>query len=126
MNPKILLVTHGGVGSELVALAQNLLGHLPHLDSISVTATDSLDTLTAKMQKWASRLDPGRRGLILTDLKNSSATLSALTLAKSHPIDCLCGVNLPLLLKALSPSETRLADMVAAGRAGIDVISKSK
>ncbi len=126
MNRSILVVTHGGVGNELITLAQELLGHVEHLESISVSARDSLDSLSAKIQSWAARIPGGSRGLVLTDLKNSSATVSTLTMAKKYPIDCVCGVNLPVLLKALSPSETTLDAIVAAGRAGIDVVAKPK
>lgn len=125
MNRSILVITHGGVGAELVALARELLGAVPHLESMSVSATDSLDSLSAKMRKWAGRLPRGMNGLILTDLKNSSATVSALALAKTFPVECVCGVNLPVLLKALSPSDISLNDIVSAGRAGIDVVGKS-
>ena len=126
MNRVILVVTHGGVGDELVALVRELLGDIPGLESLSVSARDSLETLSGKMQKWAERIPAGRRGLVLTDLKNSSATVSALDLAKTYPIDCVCGVNLPLVLKSLSPANVNLADLISAGRGGIDVVGKPK
>ncbi|OGH55922.1 MAG: hypothetical protein A3G34_05295 [Candidatus Lindowbacteria bacterium RIFCSPLOWO2_12_FULL_62_27] len=122
----VLVVTHGGVGGELVAVARELLGDIPHLAAVSVTARDSMEEVSAKIEKWALKIPAGARAVILTDLKNSSATVSALTLSKKYPLDCLCGVNLPLLLKALSPSDAGLPDLVAAGRTGIDVVGKSK
>lgn len=126
MNRPVLVVTHGGVGAEMVALARALLGDFDGLESISLSQADSLDTLSAKMQKWAARLDPKTRGIILTDLKNSSATVCALALAKKYPVDCLCGLNLPMLLKSLSPSAPTLSDIVNAGRDGIDKVGRSK
>lgn len=126
MSRFILVATHGGVGNELAALARELMGHVEHLESISVSARDSLDSLSAKIQKWAARIPAGSRGLVLTDLKNSSATVAALALARTHPIDCVCGVNLPVILKALSHSDTPLDAIVSAGRAGIDVVGKPK
>lgn len=121
----ILVVTHGGVCDELVAIARELLGPIDRLESIAISTRDSLDTLTRRIQKWAERLPHGVRGLILTDLKNSSATVAALSLAKTFPIDCVCGVNLPVLLKALSP-DSPIESVVQAGRAGIDVVGKLK
>lgn len=122
----ILVVTHGGVADELVAIARDLLGSAPGLDSISVASKDSLDTLFGKIQKWAKKIPKGARGVILTDLKNSSATVAALSLAKSHPIDCVCGVNLPMLLRALSPSVRTVEEIMEAGRAGIDRVGPKR
>ena len=78
------------------------------------------------MQKWASRIPRGDFGWVMTDLKNSSATVSALALSKKYPVHCACGVNLQMLLKALSPSDVTLEDAVSSGRAGIDVVGGSK
>ena len=122
----VLVVTHGGAGAELAALAKELLGPTPDLVSISVTSRDSLETLAAKMEKWAGHTHAETRRIVLTDLKNSSATVAALALAKKYPLDCLCGVNLPLLLKAISQSDVALSDILSAGRAGIDIVCKSK
>lgn len=126
MNRAILVVTHGGVADELVSLARDLLGPIDGLESLSVSTKDSLETLSAKMEKWAGRTPQNIQRLVLTDLKNSSATVAALSIAKKFPLDCVCGVNLPLLLKSLSPSEISLNDLTSAGRAGIDVVFKSK
>ena len=124
MPRRILVVTHGGVAPELVAIARDLLGNLPALESLSVTSADSLETLSASMSKWAGRLPQRSRGLILTDLRNSSATVAALSLAKKFPVDCVCGVNLPLLLKALSSSEPPLDELIEVGRSGVDVVGR--
>lgn len=126
MTRTILVVTHGGVGDELVALARDLLGPDPRLESMSVSARDSLESLSEKMRKWAGRIPKNARGWVLTDLKNSSATVSALALGKKYPVDCLCGVNLPMLLKSLSPSDVTLDDLLSAGRSGIDIVGRSK
>lgn len=123
MNRHILVVTHGGVATELAALAREFLGNDQPLESISVSAGDSLDTLSAKMQKWAARIPKGAAGWVMTDLKNSSATVSALALSKKYPIKCLCGVNLPMLLKALSPSDVTVDDVISAGRSGIAIVA---
>lgn len=124
MTRRILVATHGGVAQELAAIAQELLGTMPSLESVSVSSGDSLETLTAKMSKWAARVPAGQRGLVLTDLRNSSATVAALALTKKHAIDCISGVNLPMLLKALSPSEASLEDIVSVGRTGVEVVSR--
>lgn len=119
----VLVVTHGRVGEELVALARELLGALPELESLPITSRDSLDHVSGKMQNWADRLPSGSRGLILTDLKNSSASVCALGLAKNYSVDCICGVNLPLLLKSISPGGAAPEEILAAGRQGIGVMS---
>lgn len=120
----ILVVTHGRVGEELAALAGELLGNLPDLASLAISSRDSLQNISARIQKWAAQIPPECRGLILTDLKNSSASVCALALAKKYPLDCVCGVNLPLLLKALSPNAVKMEDILSAGREGIGMVGK--
>ncbi|MBI4179640.1 hypothetical protein HY522_09500 [bacterium] len=123
MKRRVLVVTHGRVGEELVAIARDLLGEVKDLDALHIDSNDSMQAISSRMQKWAARIESGDRGLVLTDLKNSSATVSALALSKKYPLDCVCGVNLPLLLKALSASVPGVPEILDAGRRGIDAVS---
>lgn len=115
-DPAVLVVTHAKIGAEMTGFVRALLGDLPRLEEFSV-ASLSMDAIQEKISAWADAKAAARPKLVLTDLVNGSGTLAALTVARSRPIDVITGLNVPMLLRAVSPGASA-ATVLKAGREG--------
>jgi PTS system mannose-specific IIA component len=120
----ILLITHGSYGEALVQNACHVLNKRPiQLNQLGVAAQDDpLDLLPLARQM----LQPGRQrqgGLVLTDIFGASPANLAMKLLEPGRIEGIAGVNLPMLLRALTyrekGMEILLTRAIGGGRDGV-------
>ena len=100
----ILLVTHGQIGSSLVAAAEYILGHQEGLAAVTVDSTEL--PLSAKRIKGAIAAMGCPDGtVILTDMYGGTPSNAALPFLDDEAIEIVAGVNLPMLMKCLTSRE---------------------
>lgn len=98
----ILLITHGSYGEALVQNACHVLGQRPPaLNQLGVTAQDCPDDLLPLARSMLTLVDDGDGVLLLTDLACATPANLACRLTRPGHVECLAGVNLPMLLRAL-------------------------
>ncbi|MDP2786570.1 MAG: PTS fructose transporter subunit IIA [Pseudomonadota bacterium] len=120
----ILIVAHGNLGDSLIQCATFVLGKRPDaLENLDLSACDDpADMLTRACAKLAE-LDQGEGVLILTDVYGATPCNTVCKVIASNRIEAIAGVNLPMLLKALTYRDqgmTRLLEKaVSGGQAGI-------
>ncbi len=121
----VLLVTHGEFGKDLLTSAEIILGPQENKDFVSVDVTRSVDETVEAIRVAVENLNAGSGVLVLTDLFGGSPTTLSLSLLKSHPLEVVTGVNLPMLIAGLQARTQDLSDMAAkvrdAGQQGIKV-----
>ena len=119
----IIVVSHGGYGSEILRTAEFILGHQSDCCSISVDAAHDVPESVRRLNDAAMRLDKGAGVLILTDMFGGTPTNIALSLLGTHKVEVVTGVNLPMLLKVFLERETSLEELSSiaskAGKEGI-------
>lgn len=120
----ILLITHGSYGEALVQNACHVLNKRPvQLNQLGVLAQDDPLDLLPLGRQMLELVDTGKGVLILTDIFGASPSNLALKLLVPGHVEGLAGVNLPMLLRALTyrekAMETLLTRAVAGGRDGI-------
>ena len=120
----ILLITHGSYGEALVQNACHVLNKRPvQLNQLGVLAQDDPLDLLPLGRQMLNLVDTGKGVLILTDIFGASPSNLALKLLVPGHVEGLAGVNLPMLLRALTyrekGMETLLTRAVAGGRDGI-------
>lgn len=120
----ILLITHGSYGEALVQNACHVLNKRPvQLNQLGVLAQDDPLDLLPLGRQMLELVDTGKGVLILTDIFGASPSNLALKLLVPGHVEGLAGVNLPMLLRALTyrekTMETLLTRAVAGGRDGI-------
>lgn len=99
----ILLITHGSFGEALVQNACHVLNKRPvQLNQLGVAAQDDPLDLLPLARQMLSLVDSGNGVLILTDIFGASPANLAGKLLERGRIECLTGVNLPMLLRALT------------------------
>lgn len=119
----IVVVTHADFGKQLMEAAAFILGPQDNCLTIAVDASSEVETTVAALRESIARVDEGDGVLVLTDMFGGTPTNLSLSLLRESNIEVITGVNLPMLLKALTSRHLRPADLAAeAKRAGVQGI----
>ena len=116
----ILLITHPGVGSALLAVATALLRNLPlRAEAFEVPFDADLDALLPAASAALRKVDGGDGVLVLTDLYGASPSNLAAQLARlGTPVRRVAALSLPMLLRVMNYPEQGLDDLPATAAAG--------
>lgn len=120
----ILLITHGSYGEALVQNACHVLNRRPErLNQLGLSAQDDPLDLLPLAQAMVHLVDGGEGVLVLTDIFGASPANLALKLLDPGRVEGITGVNLPMLLRALSHRDKGMDNLltraIAGGRDGI-------
>ena len=115
----ILLISHGTLGESLIHCASHMLNKRPpRLRQIGVTAQDDPVQLVPQARKMIKELDEGDGVLVLTDMYGGSPSNIAAKLVMPGKIESVAGVNLPMLIRALTYRDKSLQMMITKAISG--------
>ncbi len=115
----ILLVTHGSYGEALVQNACHVLNRRPpQLIQLGVSAQDDPLDLLPLARDLVALVDGGEGVLVLTDIFGASPANLALKLLESGRVEGLAGVNMPMLLRALTYRDKGMETLLVRARDG--------
>jgi PTS system ascorbate-specific IIA component len=120
----LFLLTHGSYGESLIQCACHVLNSRPpQIAQLGVSAQDDpLDALPLA-EKMLTLVDSGKGVLIMTDIFGATPANIAMKMLKRGKIEGVAGVNLPMLLRALTyrdkGMETLVTKAIAGGRDGV-------
>jgi PTS system mannose-specific IIA component len=120
----ILIITHGALGESLIHSASHVMGARPtQLAHIGVSMDDDPQQIVPQAIKLLQSLDQGRGVLVLTDVYGATPSNIAGRLLIPGKIEGVAGVNLPMLVRALTyrnePLKTVVAKAVSGGIEGV-------
>ncbi len=120
----ILLVSHGAFGESLIHCASHVLGKRPlYVRQVGVTVHDDPDEILPVAEDLIRFLDQGQGVLVMTDIYGATPANIATRLLRPGRVEGIAGVNLPMLIRALTyreePLESVLAKALAGGTAGV-------
>ncbi|GAB1391956.1 PTS fructose transporter subunit IIA [Rhodocyclaceae bacterium] len=120
----LLLITHDTLGESLIQCACHILNRRPdQLIQLGVAAGDDPKDLLPLARQLLGLVDKGEGALILTDIYGATPSNLAAKLLEAGRIEGLAGVNLPMLLRAISyrdkGMEMLLARATGGGRDGV-------
>src|SRR6476620_6715527 len=120
MSVGILLITHEGVGTAMLAVATRLLRQLPlRTEAFEVPFDGDPDALLPAASAALRRVDGGAGALVLTDLYGATPSNLAAKLARlGTPVRRVSAVNLPMLLRVMNYAELDLDELPAVAAAG--------
>lgn len=95
----VLVVTHGGVASELVKAVRRIVGEVDNLQSVSIGWDDDVEQARRQIEESIRRVDKGEGVLILTDMFGGTPTNLSLSFLQEGRVEIITGVNLPMLIK---------------------------
>ncbi len=115
----IFLITHGSYGEALVQNACHVLNKRPiQLTQLGVAAQDDPLDLLPLARQMLSTVDSGHGVLVLTDLFGASPANLSMKLLAADQVVGLSGVNLPMLLSALTHRDKDLKTLLSHARDG--------
>ena len=115
----ILIVAHGAFGESLIHSASHVLGKRPlYLRQLGVTVHDDPDAILPVAEDLIRFLDQGQGVLILTDIYGATPSNIATKLLKTGRVEGLAGVNLPMLIRALTYREEPLEALIGKALSG--------
>ena len=115
----ILLITHGTLGESLIQCACHVLNKRPpRVAQIGVSAADDPLLLLPHARAIVEDLDSGEGVLILADMYGGSPSNLAAKLMVPGRVEGVAGVNLPMLIRALTYREKTLQTIVSKAVSG--------
>lgn len=115
----ILIIAHGTLGESLIHCASHVLNKRPpRLRSLGITAQDDPHLLLPQARALVKELDDGSGVLILSDMYGGSPANIAAKLLVPGRIEGVAGVNLPMVIRALTYRERPLATLLTKAVSG--------
>jgi PTS system mannose-specific IIA component len=120
----ILLITHETLGESLLQCACHVLNKRPEqLLQLGVAAGDDPNDLLPLARQMLKLVDTGEGVLVMTDIYGASPANLASKLLQPGTVEGLAGINLPMLLRAITyrdkGMETLLMRATGGGRDGV-------
>jgi PTS system ascorbate-specific IIA component len=120
----LLLITHSTYGESLIQCACHVLNRRPpQIAQLGVSGQDDPLDLLPLAEQLLAAVDAGDGVLVLTDIFGATPANIAVKLLKPGRVEGIAGLNLPMLLRALTyrekDMETLVTKAVAGGRDGV-------
>ena len=98
----VVIVTHRSLGEELLRTAEEIVGKLPAVETVSIHASEKIDKARGKIEAAIKSVDSGSGVLIFTDMFGGTPSNLGLSFLKKDSLEVITGVNLPMLVKLAS------------------------
>lgn len=99
----ILIIAHGTLGESFIHCASHVMGSRPqNLVQLGITIYDDPQTILPQAQRILKCVDQGDGVLIFTDIYGATPSNIAHKLLIPNQVECIAGVNLPMLIRALN------------------------
>ena len=98
----LVVATHGRLGDELVATAEQIVGKLGQVATVSIQPGTSPELIRQQVAEVVHSVDDGQGVIVFADLFGGTPCKESLRLCQQEHLEVLAGVNLPMLLKANS------------------------
>ncbi|MCB1034034.1 MAG: PTS sugar transporter subunit IIA [Acidobacteria bacterium] len=97
---RVLVLTHGNLGRELIAAAKTISGELPGIECLCLDWQEGPGVARDRVLATLERLKTeDEEVLVLTDMFGSTPCNLASSLSEEGRVEVLAGVNLPMVLR---------------------------
>ena len=115
----LLIVAHGTMGESLIHCASHVMGKRPlYLRQLGVTIHDDPDAILPQARDLVRFVNQGKGVLVLTDIFGATPSNIACRLLQPGMVEGISGVNLPMLIKALSYRESPIDVLIEKSLGG--------
>lgn len=125
----ILIVTHSTLGEALIETAQLILDTpLEKIGFVSIDIKEPADALIKKIKGGIKTVNDEKGVIIFTDMFGGTPSNLSYSFLEEGSVEVISGVNLPVLLKAISIRDKQelsaaAAAIVAQGKKSISLAS---
>ena len=115
----ILIIAHGTLGESLIHCASHVLNKRPaRLRQLGITAQDDPLLLLPQARALVKELDDGSGVIIFSDMYGGTPSNIAAKLLVPDRVEGVAGINLPMLIRALTYRDRPLATLVVKAVSG--------
>ena len=115
----LLIVAHGTLGESLIHCASHVVGQRPlYLRQLGVTIHDDPDAILPQGRDLIRFVDQGDGVLVMTDIFGATPSNIACKLLDSGRVEGISGINLPMLIRALTYRERPMTELIEKAIAG--------
>ena len=109
-----VIVSHGQLANELLSAAEQVVGELNHIKSVSIGWHDNVEAAQDEIERAIKEVSSEKGVLLLTDMFGGTPTnISAMFLEKDK-VEVVTGVNLPMVINLASqPDNLSLSEITA-------------
>ncbi|MHB1676472.1 MAG: PTS sugar transporter subunit IIA [Sulfuriferula sp.] len=119
----ILIVAHGTLGESLIQCATHVLGERPSLLAALDVTAQTQPTMLDKGRNLIDELNQGDGVLLLSDVYGATPCNTMCRLLSPGSVEGIAGVNLPMLMRAITyrsePLGSLITKAVAGGQEGV-------
>lgn len=103
----LVVTTHGGLGVELLASVQMIIGPVRNARAVSITQDSSMEDIRDAIAAAIAEVGSDDHGVIIvTDMFGGTPANVSMTFLEPQNVEVLTGVNLPMLLKFFNSQES--------------------
>jgi PTS system mannose-specific IIA component len=116
----IVIVTHGQLAQEFIAIAEHVVGKQQFLIPVCIGAEDDMERRRQDILVAIKHVDQGKGVVILTDMFGGTPSNLAISAMVQGQVEVIAGINLPMLIKLISVrmSLTLMTAVLTAQEAG--------
>ncbi len=96
---KIIIITHGNLGRELLATAEAITGKQDEV-LVQTLGSNSLSNVCVQMEELFKGVDPAQGALVMADMLGGTPCNACLPYCDKYNIEIVTGINLYMLLSA--------------------------
>ncbi len=95
----LVIVAHGRLAAEFAAALEHIVGPQAQLEAVQIAADVTAQQCQPKLMEAVRRVDSGSGVIIASDLFGGTPCNTAMLLRHASPVEIICGVNLPMLVR---------------------------
>ena len=114
MAPGVVIVTHYRLGEVFLQALRLIVPDAPPFQAVSIDPKQSVDEMRESIAAALRRVESGDGALILTDMFGGTPSNMALSFLEEHRVEVVTGLNLPMLIKLATMTETKPLEELAA------------
>ncbi|MBN1622328.1 MAG: PTS sugar transporter subunit IIA [Endomicrobiales bacterium] len=109
---KIVVITHGHLGREIISTAEAIIGKQKEVSVISLGQQEGLTELCNRVSEVIKDVDDSEGALILTDMLGGTPCNACLPFSANDNVEIVSGMNLYMVLSAfINRSNMRLKQL---------------
>jgi PTS system mannose-specific IIA component len=102
----IIVASHGDLADKLKEVLEMILGRQECLVSISIKPNEGASDIISKIEKVLEEQEDGNGTLVLSDMFGGSVANVCLKVGRDKKMEIVCGVNLPMIIEAVTHRES--------------------
>ncbi len=95
----LVIVCHGDMGSELIKVAEMIVGKIEGVEAVSIGHEGNVDKYRDGVGAAIKRVGNGDGVLVLTDMFGGTPSNLSLAFLDEAKVEVITGVNLPMIIK---------------------------